>query len=78
MRLNRDMSSQANITDESELNATDKDFINLATVNGIRYLNRLPLRVFRKLLANHFDIRFKQKTVEWPTRVKNSPKIQLF
>ena len=73
-RLNRDLSREPDILDESELNSDDYNFIHLATRNGRRYLNKLPLKVFRKLLANHFDIRFKQRTLKWPRRVKKLPR----
>ena len=75
IRLNRDLSSQPNYIDESELNANDYHFIELATENNVRYLNRLPLNTFRKLLANHFDIRFKERSLKWPRRVRNKPKL---
>ena len=74
-RLNRDLSLQPNYIDESELNANDYHFIELATENNVRYLNRLPLNTFRKLLANHFDIRFKKRSLKWPRRVRNKPKL---
>ena len=62
-RLNRNYSKATGVNDESELNESDNHFIELATHNGKRYLNELPLRVFKKLLANHFDIRFRQSTI---------------
>ena len=57
-RLNRDLTEEPDMLDESEINNDDLNFIQLATANGKRYVNKLPLRVFRKLLANHFH---KQK-----------------
>ena len=75
IRLNRDLSSQATDIDESELNDNDYNFIKLATINNVRHLNLLPLKVFRKLVANHFDIRFNKNSVSWPKRVKKHPRI---
>ena len=72
-RLNRIYSEATDVNDESELNESDNLFIELATHNGKRYLNELPLRVFKKLLANHFDIRFRQKTINWPQRLRHKP-----
>ena len=74
-RTNRDLSGEPDILDESELNSNDFNFIHLATMNGKRYINKLPLKVFRKLLANHFDIRFKPRTLKWPRRVKKLPRL---
>ena len=74
-RLNRDLTEEPDMLDESEINNDDLNFIQLATVNGKRYVNKLPLRVFRKLLANNFHIRFNKKTVKWPKRMRNVPKL---
>ena len=74
-RLNRDLSADADMLDESEINNDDINFIQLATVNGKRYINKLPLKVFRKLLAEHFNIRFRQKTLKWPRRIRHLPKL---
>ena len=63
------------LLDESEINSDDLNFIQLATVNGRRHMNKLPLKVFRKLLADHFDIRFRQKTLKWPRRLRHLPKL---
>ena len=74
-RLNRDLTEEPDMLDESEINNDDLNFIQLATVNGKRYVNKLPLRVFRKLLANNFHIRFDKNTVKWPKRMRNVPKL---
>ena len=74
-RLHRKFTAQQIVNDESELNDSDLNFIELCTVNGKRHLNELPLRVFRKLLANHFDIRFRQRTIKWPKRNRIQPKM---
>ena len=42
----RDMSQVTAYNDESELNESDYNFIELSTHNGKRHLNELPLRVF--------------------------------
>ena len=73
-RLHRQFSAQQLVNDESELNESDHSFIELCTINGKRHLNDLSLRVFRKLLVNHFDIRFQQRTLKWPKRNRNEPK----
>ena len=74
-RLNRDLLGEPDMLDESEINSDDLNFIQLATVNGKRYINKLPLRVFRKLLADHFNIRFRQKTLKWLRRIRHLPKL---
>ena len=70
--LNQNLEQSYNIesVDETELSDTDKKAIKRCTVNGERRLNKLPLKVFMKLLANHFDIRFKSDSIEWPRRIQ--------
>lgn len=74
-RLNRYLSQVRNYNDESKLNESDYNFIALSTFDGKRHLDELPLRVFKKMLANHFDIRFQQHSIKWPQRVRKDPRI---
>ena len=40
------------------------------TVDGKRVVSKMPLSLFQNCLVNHFDIRFKHKTIGWPQRCK--------
>ena len=39
------------------------------TINGKRIVAKMPLNLFREYLINHFDIRYKMKTIEWPRHI---------
>ena len=46
------------------------------TVNGKRIVRKMPLRVFRERLVEHFDIRFRVKQdIAWPKRFKTTPSV---
>ena len=38
------------------------------TVNNKRIVAKMPLALFCRCLVNHFDIRFKQNDIVWPSR----------
>ena len=38
------------------------------TRNNCRIVNKMPLKLFKKCLVNHFDVRFKKNDITWPTR----------
>ena len=38
------------------------------TVNGKRIVAKMSLSLFQNCLVNNFDIRFKNKTIVWPSR----------
>ena len=40
------------------------------SVSGKRVVRKMPLHLFQERLIEHFDIRFKQKSIVWPTRIK--------
>ena len=39
------------------------------TIQNKRVVHKMPLSLFQLCLVNHFDIRFKQKTIVWPQRI---------
>ena len=39
-------------------------------VDGRRVVRKMPMKLFQECLIEHFDIRFKQNTVVWPSRCK--------
>ena len=65
MEQNENMGS----LDETDINFSDMKAIKKSTKKGRRYLNKLPLSVFIKLLANHFDIQFKSQSITWPKQI---------
>ena len=64
-RLNRSMREYEVSHDGYDLSSVNWDDY---TVNGRRIVHKIPFDLFRKLLINHFDIRFKQKSIVWPKR----------
>ena len=38
------------------------------TVDGKRILSKMPLRLFRQCLIEHFYIKFKNNSIVWPQR----------
>ena len=40
------------------------------TVGGKRILRKMPHSLFVKVLVQHFDIRFRKNTINWPKRKK--------
>ena len=71
-RLNREFEMET-------LQPTTNDNINDATdlfnkcekysKHGKRIVSKMTLSLFRKCLVNHFQIRFEQKDIVWPTRI---------
>ena len=45
------------------------------TVGNRRIVSKMPLALFQRCLVNHFDIRFKQNSIVWPTRMKTPQSI---
>ena len=39
--------------------------------DGYQIVSKMPLKLFRQCLVNHFHIRFKMKSVFWPLHKKN-------
>ena len=65
-----------NETIEVEEYFTSRDQYNVkkATIHGKRWVHKLSYKTFYKLLVQHFDIRFKNKSVHWPKNFKILPK----
>ena len=38
-------------------------------VDGKRVVKLMPLEIFQERLVEHFDIRYKQKSIVWPARL---------
>ena len=68
-RLNRDLSMFSN--DSSSV--IHQTIFDPYTFEGKRHINKMPLELFRKVLINHFDIRFKMESVKWPKQFKVKP-----
>ena len=68
-RLNRDLCMFPN--DSSSV--IHQTIFDPYTVDGKRHVNKIPLELFRKVLINHFDIRFKMESVKWPKQFKVKP-----
>ena len=58
---------------ENVLMYNDFQEIKKCTVNGKRCVQKLCISTFYKCLVNHFDIRFKQRSISWPSRMKIKP-----
>ena len=41
-------------------------------IGGFRNVSMLPQDIFKDLLVENFDIRFKKGDIKWPTRIKTS------
>ena len=39
-------------------------------VDGRRVVRKMPMKLFQECLIEHFEIRFKENTVVWPSRCK--------
>ena len=63
-RLNR--SFESNIS-SSTIDHSSIDWSKYST-NGKRIVSKIPFEIFRECLIQHFDIRFKQKSIVWPKR----------
>ena len=66
-RLNRDLSSYPS----EKFVSVDESIFKEFTENGKRVVRKMPLDLFRQCLINHFDIRFKTKSIQWPKHIKN-------
>ena len=58
--------------ENEEVNATEtgSNEFGKYTVDGKRIVRKMPLKVFQERLIHHFDIRFKNKDIEWPKRLR--------
>jgi hypothetical protein len=45
-----------------------EDDTNPVGVNGVKSVNSMLLKVFRRKLVNHFKILFAQNEIMWPVR----------
>ena len=45
------------------------------TIDGKRIIQKMPLKIFRQCLINHFDICFQMKSIKWPSKKKNTPSL---
>ena len=66
-RLNRDLSSYPS----EKFVSVDESIFKEFTENGKRVVRKMPLDLFRQCLINHFDIRFKTNSIQWPKHIKN-------
>ena len=39
------------------------------SINGKIIVAKMPLKLFRQCLINHFDIRYKMNIIEWPRHI---------
>jgi hypothetical protein len=53
----------------------DLNDINSPGVNGVKAVNNMSLKVFRRKLVNHFKILFARNEIMWPVRrpIKERP-----
>ena len=72
-KLNRSLAGDDTTETPDVVNSETTDSYEKYTINGKRIVAKMPLNVFRNCLINHFDIRFKMNTIEWPTHI-NKPR----
>ena len=69
-RLNTDLNETCSKVEVDGMNLDDApDFAKHTCENKI-IVSKMPLSLFQQRLVNHFDIRFKQKSIVWPRHVK--------
>ena len=70
-RLNRNLSEVSN-DNESLINPSVFDEY---TIGGHRIVKNIPLKLFKQYLVNHFDIKFNENSIKWPSQLKNKPSV---
>ena len=69
-RLQQNKSYNTRI-DHGEINLQkDNADLDQYLVDGRRVVRKMPMKLFQECLIEHFDIRFQQNTVVWPSRCK--------
>ena len=71
-RLNNNLEEDMNYketNDDLEKDISSIDYSKYS-VDGKRIVQKMPLKLFRRLLIHHFDIRFKKHDIEWIRHVK--------
>ena len=60
---------------EQRLDPDELNDVNPAGVNGVKSVNNMSLKVFRRKLVNHFKILFAHNEIMWPIRcpIKQRP-----
>ncbi len=53
---------------EQQLEPDELNDANPAGVNGVKSVNNMSLKVFRRKLVNHFNILFAHNEIMWPVR----------
>ena len=53
---------------EQRMQPDPEDDTNCVVVNGVKSVNGMLLKVFRRKLVNHFKILFARNEIKWPTR----------
>ena len=76
-RLNRNFTNRS-LDEGLVFDGHDNDVTHMSnrcakyTVNGKRIVSKMPLKLFRQCLIEHFDIRFKSNSIVWP-QIFNKP-----
>ena len=73
-RLNRDLNEICSKVEVDDTNLDNAPDFKKYTSENKRIVSQMPLSLFQQCLVNHFDIRFKQKSITWPRHIK-SPKV---
>ena len=70
-RLNREITGVG----INENTCVDSNKFEKYTIDGYRYVSKMPLDEFRQCLVHHFDIRFKMNSVFWPKHYGKKPQV---
>ena len=69
-RLNRDLNETCSKVEVDDMKLDDAPDFRKYTSGNKRIVSKMPLSLFQQCLVNHFDIRFKQKSITWPRHIK--------
>ena len=69
-RLNRDLNETCSKVKVDDMELDGAPDFKKYTCGNKRIVSKMPLSLFQQCLVNHFDIRFKQKSITWPRHIK--------
>ena len=69
-RLQKNMSGYEEVNPDENTVRTNNAHLDEYLVHGRRVVRNMPMKIFQRCLIEHFDIRFNQHTVVWPSRCK--------
>ena len=68
-RLHGSQNQRENDSAREESNSAHTQDFEKYVVDGKRVVKLMPLEIFQERLVEHFDIRYKQKSIVWPARL---------